>query len=33
MAVLGGAPYPDYLYECGSDHDAGEATHWYSSHN
>jgi FG-GAP repeat/Zinc dependent phospholipase C len=22
------APYPDYLYECGSNHDDGEFTHW-----
>eukprot|EP00042_Codosiga_hollandica_P054489 m.738714 g.738714 ORF g.738714 m.738714 type:complete len:865 (+) comp58911_c0_seq1:2-2596(+) len=27
-ALQGGAPYPDYLYECGTDHNAGEATHW-----
>jgi hypothetical protein len=27
-AVLGGAPFPDYLYTCGSDHDAGEDAHW-----
>ena len=26
---LGGAPYPDYLYECGDNHNAGEAAHWY----
>lgn len=23
-----GAPYPDYLYTCGTDHDAGEEAHW-----
>lgn len=27
-AVQGGTPFPDYLYACGSDHDAGEAAHW-----
>ena len=27
-AVQGGAPFPDYLYECGTNHDAGEAAHW-----
>lgn len=28
-AVIGGAPAPDYLYTCGTNHDAGEADHWY----
>lgn len=27
-AVLGGAPFPDYLYTCGSDHSDGEYAHW-----
>ena len=27
-ALLGGAPFPDYLYTCGSDHDDGEWAHW-----
>ena len=27
-AVQGGAPFPDYLYTCGDDHDAGEGAHW-----
>lgn len=27
-ALLGGAPFPDYLYACGSDHDDGEYAHW-----
>ena len=27
-AVQGGAPFPDYLYSCGSNHSAGEAAHW-----
>ena len=27
-ARLAGAPFPDYLYQCGSNHDDGEYTHW-----
>ena len=27
-AVQGGAPFPDYLYACGDEHDAGEEAHW-----
>jgi glycosylphosphatidylinositol phospholipase D len=27
-AVYAGSPYPDYLYECGPNHDDGEYTHW-----
>jgi len=27
-ALQGGAPFPDYLYSCGDDHDAGEEAHW-----
>jgi hypothetical protein len=27
-SLLAGAPYPDYLYECGTNHDNGEYTHW-----
>ena len=27
-AMQGGAPFPDYLYACGDDHDAGEEAHW-----
>jgi len=27
-AVQAGAPFPDYLYLCGDDHDAGEEAHW-----
>lgn len=27
-ALQGGAPFPDYLYACGDDHDAGEEAHW-----
>ena len=27
-AIQGGAPFPDYLYACGDDHDAGEEAHW-----
>ena len=27
-AIQGGAPFPDYLYECGSDHNDGEDAHW-----
>jgi hypothetical protein len=27
-AFLAGAPYPDYLYACGTNHDDGEFTHW-----
>ena len=27
-AIQGGAPFPDYLYTCGDDHDAGEEAHW-----
>jgi hypothetical protein len=27
-AIQGGAPFPDYLYSCGDNHDAGEAAHW-----
>lgn len=27
-AIQGGAPFPDYLYVCGDDHDAGEVAHW-----
>ena len=25
-AVQGGAPWPDYLYACGDDHNAGEVS-------
>ena len=31
-ALSSGAPFPDYLYTCGSDHDAGEAAHWPPFH-
>ena len=27
-ALLAGAPFPDYLYECGANHDDGEYAHW-----
>ena len=27
-AIHAGAPYPDFLYACGEEHDAGEASHW-----
>ncbi len=27
-AIQGGAPFPDYLYACGDQHDAGEEAHW-----
>jgi hypothetical protein len=27
-ALQAGAPFPDYLYSCGSNHDAGEEAHW-----
>ena len=27
-SVFAGSPYPDYLYECGPNHDDGEYTHW-----
>jgi hypothetical protein len=27
-ALQGGAPFPDYLYACGDDHNAGEMAHW-----
>lgn len=27
-ALQGGAPFPDYLYACGDEHDAGEEAHW-----
>lgn len=27
-ALQGGAPFPDYLYACGDDHNAGEEAHW-----
>ena len=27
-SVLAGADFPDFLYACGTDHDAGEAAHW-----
>lgn len=27
-ALQAGAPYPDYLYTCGDEHDAGEEAHW-----
>ena len=27
-SVLAGADFPDFLYACGDDHDAGEAAHW-----
>ncbi|GMI37411.1 hypothetical protein TrRE_jg12794, partial [Triparma retinervis] len=27
-ALQGGAPWPDYLYACGDDHNAGEIDHW-----
>jgi len=27
-SVYAGSPYPDYLYECGPNHDNGEYTHW-----
>ena len=27
-ALLAGAPFPDYLYACGSNHDDGEYAHW-----
>jgi len=27
-AVQAGAPFPDYLYLCGDEHDAGEEAHW-----
>jgi len=27
-SVLGGAPFPDYLYTCGTNHSAGEVGHW-----
>ena len=27
-AIQGGAPFPDYLYTCGDEHDAGEEAHW-----
>ena len=27
-AIQGGAPFPDYLYACGDEHDAGEEAHW-----
>ena len=26
--MYAGAPYPDYLYTCGNNHDDGESTHW-----
>jgi hypothetical protein len=28
MCFFSGAPFPDYLYTCGDDHDAGETAHW-----
>ncbi|KAK3234000.1 hypothetical protein CYMTET_55729 [Cymbomonas tetramitiformis] len=31
-ALQGGAPFPDYLYTCGTDHDAGEVAHWPPFH-
>ncbi len=32
--LSGGAPFPDYLYECGDNHNAGEAAHWFEiNHN
>mmetsp|Transcript_2491 Transcript_2491/g.3823 ORF Transcript_2491/g.3823 Transcript_2491/m.3823 type:complete len:644 (+) Transcript_2491:52-1983(+) len=27
-AIQGGSPFPDYLYACGTEHDAGEEAHW-----
>lgn len=27
-AILAGAPFPDYLYECGNNHNYGEDAHW-----
>lgn len=27
-SLYAGSPYPDYLYECGPNHDDGEYTHW-----
>ena len=27
-SVQAGAPFPDYLYECGNDHNDGEDAHW-----
>lgn len=26
--MLAGAPFPDYLYTCGNNHDDGEFAHW-----
>lgn len=31
-ALIAGAPFPDYLYACGTDHGAGEDAHWHTSH-
>lgn len=30
--LIAGAPFPDYLYLCGKDHDAGEQAHWPPFH-
>lgn len=27
-AIQAGSPFPDYLYACGDEHDAGEEAHW-----
>lgn len=27
-SLQAGSPFPDYLYACGDDHDAGEEAHW-----
>ena len=32
-SIHAGAPYPDFLYACGEEHDAGEATHWTVRHS
>ncbi|CAJ1353524.1 unnamed protein product [Effrenium voratum] len=32
-ALIAGAPFPDYLYSCGSDHGAGEDAHWHTFHS
>lgn len=31
-ALIAGAPFPDYLYACGTDHGAGEDAHWHTFH-
>lgn len=32
-ALVAGAPFPDYLYACGTDHGAGEDAHWHTFHS